>query len=242
MEKIIYHKMSAVEDNHWWFRGRRALVGQILSGLHLPNGAAIFEVGCGTGGNFPMLAKYGRLYAMELDEAARAFASQRGLAQVLPGRLPDEIPMPGWLFDLIFMTDVLEHVEEDELSLRNLYACLNPGGFILVTVPAFQVLWSRHDELHHHWRRYTRERLCRIFVKAGYAILFASYFNTILFPLVAMARLGERLIPSRAIDDLNVPSARLNELLFRVFSSERHLIRNRPLPIGISILLLAQKS
>src|SRR3981189_3679196 len=109
MDPSLYPRMAEVEDAHWWFASRRAIVDRILDGLDLPKDAAILEPGCGTGGNFPMLARRGHLFALDADESAVGFAQARGLAQVERGALPDQIPFGDPRFDLVVMTDVLEH-------------------------------------------------------------------------------------------------------------------------------------
>src|ERR1019366_7290057 len=149
----LYPRMAAVEDSHWWFASRRMICERMLDGLRLPPGVAILEPGCGTGGNFAMLAARGKLYAMDADRSALKFAASRGLAQLAEGSLPGHIPFGKMLFDLVVMTDVLEHLDHDAGSLRALHTRLVPGGSILLTVPALQWLWSEHDVTHHHRRR-----------------------------------------------------------------------------------------
>ena len=168
MEKAIYHKIAAIEDIHWWFIGRRFIVEQILNELFLPKNSEVLEVGCGTGGNFPLLARFGKVYGVELDDTAREYARKRGIGTILPGSLPDEIPFTGQRFDLIVMTDVLEHVGEDQVALERLYPRLKSGGYILITVPAFPPSGADMTMLHHHKRRYTKERLRTILINAGY--------------------------------------------------------------------------
>ena len=120
MDPSLYPRMAEVEDAHWWFASRRAIVDRMLDRLELPADAAILEPGCGTGGNFPMLARRGRLFAIDADESAIGFAHARGLAQVAHGSLPDRIPFGDQLFDLVVMTDVLEHLDDQAGALRAL--------------------------------------------------------------------------------------------------------------------------
>jgi SAM-dependent methyltransferase len=192
MEPEIYHKTAQSEESHWWFVGRRRILNDILKGLALPDNAPILEVGCGTGGNLPLLARYGRVYGMELDATAREYARRRQVGPILPGSLPDDIPFEGQLFNLLVLTDVLEHVDRDDLSLRHLSDRIQSGGYLLLTVPAFQGLWSRHDDLHHHKRRYNRDRLLELLVAAGFEVLLLSYLNTLLFPVIVTVRLCEK--------------------------------------------------
>jgi len=238
MEEEIYHKHAAYEDSHWWFLGRRSIIAKILDDLPLPRNAKIMEIGCGTGGNLSLLSRYGEVHGVELDNFARNYALQRNIAPVISGSLPDDIPYPDNFFDLIVLLDVLEHVEEDERSLVELYKKQKPGGYLLLTVPAFPSLWSAHDESHHHKRRYTIRTLGPIVVKANYNIIYHSYMNTILFPIIAGLRLIKR---THGGDDLFMPPKVINNLLYNLFSAERHFLNILSLPFGTSLLILARR-
>lgn len=244
MDPSLYRRMAALEDKHWWFVSRRAICEQMIDRMGLPTSAMIFEAGCGTGGNFPMLARRGRLYAMDVDASALRFAASRGLAQLSHGSLPDNIPFGDTRFDLVVMTDVLEHVQDEVGSLRALGARLNPGGRLLITVPALPWLWSEHDVMHHHLRRYRPDQLTAVVGAGGFKVDYLSYFNLILFPVIAVERAFQRWRrpPANGTsghDDLRMPSRRLNTFLRCLFSSERHLLAVTRIPIGVSLLLLA---
>ena len=241
MDARIYERMAEVEEHHWWFASRRTIVEEILRGLALPKDAAILEAGCGTGGNFRMLARHGHVHAMEPSEAARVAASSLGLATVEPGSLPDSIPFPGQSFDLVLMTDVLEHLDDDRASLRELRRRLKPGGWLLLTVPALSWMWSAHDVSHQHRRRYHSAALREVVEAAGYQVRYLSYYNFLLFPMIAGARMVQHVLGASSDGhDLRMPSARVNGLLKRVFSSERHFLGSWSAPIGVSLILLAQ--
>jgi SAM-dependent methyltransferase len=241
MEKDIYHKTAASENIHWWFIGRRTIVEQILKGLCLPKSAEILEVGCGTGGNLPLLARFGEVYGVEVDDTAREYARKREIGTILPGSMPDEIPFTGQLFDLIVMTDVLEHVQEDQIALERLYLILKSGGYILITVPAFTALWSRHDELHHHKRRYDMRGLRTKLIKSGYVIVKASYINCLLFPFIAVIRLTQRFFKMNDADDLKMYPTLVNRLLTKLFASEGYMLKFISLPFGLSLLCVGRK-
>ncbi len=241
MDPSYYREMAAVEDRHWWFEGRRRILGAVLDRLAPGPEAEVLEVGCGTGGNLPMLARYGRLHACEPEAEARALAEARGLATVAAGGLPDDLPFGEKPFDLIALLDVLEHVAEDEASLAALHARLKPGGALLVTVPAYMFLWSAHDEVNHHVRRYTRGDLVRKLRAAGFRVRRATYFNTILFPVIAAVRLVGR-VAGKGGSDLGLPGDVANRLLTRIFASERHVVPRLSLPFGVSILAVAERA
>ena len=231
MEPDAYREMAATEGRHWWFAGRRTILASLIERLGLPARADILELGCGTGGNLDMLARFGEVRAMETDDAARAIALEKtgGRFDIRAGRCPDEIPFAGQRFDLVCMIDVLEHVEEDVATLEALRGLLAPGGHALLTVPANRWMWSKHDEFLHHKRRYTAGELRSKAVGAGLRVRTLSYFNTLLFPLAATARLLN-------VEGSGVPPAPLNRLFQTVFSAERWVAGRVPLPFGVSLL------
>jgi SAM-dependent methyltransferase len=240
MDADIYTKMAQIEDAHWWFVARRKIARRMLASLKLPPQAAIFEAGCGTGGNFALLREFGSVRGMELDASAREFALKRGLAEVSEGRLPEAIPFGGEQFDLVVLMDVLEHLEHDRESLTALRARLKPGGWIYVTVPALPFLWSAHDTTHHHYRRYVAKGLREITEAAGFKVRFLSYYNTVLFPVAASVRLADRLLGNDKAH-LDIPSPPVNWLFEKLFASERHVVgAHCPLPVGVSLLMTAQ--
>lgn len=238
MDARIYAEMAALEERHWWFAARRKILGKMLASLRLPADAQILEAGCGTGGNLDMLARHGRVYGMETNAQALEFAAAKGTATIAAGRLPAPIPFSDQKFDLIALLDVLEHLDEDAAALDALRARLKPGGWLLLTVPAYPFLWSRHDELHHHKRRYVAGGLRGVIEGAGYRVQYLSYFNTWLFPMIAAARLAGA--GSGHSGDLAMPNRFINALLTKIFASERLLLGRIALPFGVSLLALAR--
>lgn len=239
MEQVLFHQMVRLEECHWWWLGRRAIVEATIRRLGLPAGIDILEAGCGTGGNLAMLSRFGNVYGMELDDVARNYAVQRKIGNVEAGKLPDPIPFPDRRFDLVVLMDVLEHLEDDCGSLKALRSRLKPGGFIVITVPALKLLWSPHDDSHHHFRRYTRPWLKRVVTEAGFSIQSASYYNSFLFPLVLGTRMLKKVTGNRS-DDTGLPMAPVNATLRAIFSSERHVLSWLAFPVGVSLILIAK--
>ena len=243
MDAALYPQMAAVEDTHWWFSGRRAICERMLDRVALPPDAVILELGCGSGGNFPMLARRGRLYAMDADESALEFAASRRLARLARGSLPREFPFAARCFDLVVMTDVLEHLDDERGSLCAVRASLKPGGWLLMTVPALSWLWSEHDATHHHHRRYRAIDLRRLLGDCGFAIDYLSYYNFLLFPAIAAVRLFQRLRAAASNangrHDLAMPPRLMNAVLLRLFSCERFVLGPFRLPIGVSLIAVA---
>ena len=242
MDRQVYARMAELEDRHWWFAARRRILTEVLARLvALPAAPRLLEAGCGTGGNLAMLSRFGEVAAFEPDAEARRKAQEKSGFDVRDGRLPGDIPFEPGRFDLVAAFDVLEHVEDDVASLRALHAQLRPGGAALITVPAFEFLWSRHDERHHHWRRYTRAQLLRRASAAGFTPVVATCFNPLLFPLVAGIRLVKTVLRWRDSEDETLPPRVLNRVLTALFASERHLIGRVVLPVGVSLLMIARK-
>jgi SAM-dependent methyltransferase len=238
MERSAYAEMAAIDEGHWWYRARRAIVGDVISKhILLPKDANIVEIGCGTGSNLPVLARFGTLTAIEPDSIARTYAAARSSATILEGRLPADLPILEKSQDLAVMLDVLEHVDDDVAALKAVAAKLKPGARFLLTVPAVPSLWSPHDAEHHHKRRYTKASLLAAIEAAGLKVELISFFNTLLFPLIAGVRWMKNLIGSKAVDT-GMPSPWLNGLLETIFRFETRLIGKIPMPIGVSLIVI----
>lgn len=241
MDPGIYDRMAAIEDEHWWFQARRAIVSSLIQRISLSPDAWVLDAGSGTGGNLSMLIGFGDVVGMELDEGARRLASKKSGVTVVPGRLPDQVPFCEESFDLVTLLDVLEHVEDDQGTLNTLAHLLKPEGSLLITVPAFPFLWSEHDVVHRHYRRYRLRELVDKVEAAGLRVTHVSYYNTLLFPLISVIRLMEKMLGAKGGQDLAMPSPWLNRLLYKIFASERHWLGKGVFPFGVSIVLLARR-
>jgi SAM-dependent methyltransferase len=243
MHPETYRLMAEVEDRHWWFRARRDITRAAIEQLALAPGAQLLEAGCGTGGNLEMLAGFGELHAFEPDDLAREVACAKGVGRVVAGGLPHALPAAPERLDLVCAFDVLEHIDDDHAAAAALARRLAPGGHLVVTVPAYRWLWSRHDDAVAHKRRYTRGELRRLLRDAGFEVRRCSYFNSLLFPPIAEVRLGRRLlgIEDDGTREMALPGPLLNRLLYRIFAFERRLLARVDLPFGVSLLAVARK-
>jgi SAM-dependent methyltransferase len=227
-----------VEDRHWWYRGRRRVLERTIARLQLPAPARVLDAGCGSGRNMVELARYGEVSGIELSDTSVAAARQRAVGKVVEGSVL-EMPFEDDSFDLAVCLDVIEHLEDDRAALRELRRVLAPGGALLVTVPAYQWLWSGHDEINHHHRRYNRDTLLAAAGDAGWSCEFATHFNSLLLPVAIALRVLDRL-HTKATEsslDLWVPPAPVNWLLQQPLNAEAAAIgRGRPIPAGLSLL------
>jgi len=243
MEREIYQKMQELEDRHWWFVGRRRIVATLLDMIKFRANAKLLDLGCGTGGNLEMLSNYGSVTGVEMDATAARFAMELGHAPVLPGRLPNDLPLEEGSFDCVTMLDVLEHITEDAASLEAVNRLLVPQGHLVLTVPAFNFLWGPHDGSHHHKRRYRAPALRNLLQEAGFRVERLSYYNTWLFPTAAIVRLIRKILPiGSAGFEMTMPPKWINRMLSALFASERHILVRARFPFGISLVAVAQKT
>ncbi|HYP64167.1 MAG TPA: class I SAM-dependent methyltransferase, partial [Acidocella sp.] len=240
MEPSAYLDMAAVEERHWWFEGRRRVLAGCIEGLELGAGARILELGSGTGGNLPLLARFGHVTAVEMNPMAREISSARHAdADVREGKLPDDLPLEQQKFDLVCMFDVLEHIDDDAAALRAARAHMAPGGTLLITVPAYKALFGPHDEELHHKRRYERDELRMKLHAAGLRVDKLTFINTTLLPLAWTLRWFDKALNRTQASGTSMPPALLNRLFTMMFGAEAQILPHVNLPFGLSLLALA---
>lgn len=244
MERELYEAHARLEDDHWWFVGRRHVVTAVLDAyVGTSTQLRCLDVGCGTGGMLPMLAARGDVTGIEPAELAVESSRKKApFATVVKGRVPDDIPNDG-SFDLVTAFDVIEHLDDDAKAVAALRGASRPEGHVVVTVPANQWMWSDHDVVNQHRRRYSRASLVRVLQAAGLEVLYTSYFNTLLFPPAAAARLAGRFRHNqspRSDLEMHAPSPFVNRALTSMFSFERRLVPRWRLPFGVSLIAVAK--
>lgn len=246
MDLSEYDKMYRLEDTNWWYSGRRDLVLKMmtrtdvyLSGKPLK----ILDAGCGTGINLKCLLDFGDAYGLDISKNALSFSKRRGLSSLICGSA-DRLPFKGELFDLVLALDVIEHIDQDNSAVMEFNRVLRPGGWLIITVPAFQFLMSEHDQAVHHKRRYTRSGLLMILQGAGFKNIKATYWNIILFLPVASIRLFKRFQRSgneKQTDLIELPYP-LNGLLHRLLIIENRVLERFNLPFGVSVMCACKKN
>ena len=241
MERVVYQQMAELDDRHWWYRARREIIADLIrrEGKLPANNAQILEIGCGTGHNLAMLAGFGHVEGLELDDEARELSEKRLGRKVLSSPLPELAGVPDRHYDLIGAFDVIEHIDDDRAALDSIAAKLRPKGRFIMTVPAHQWMWTAHDVVNHHKRRYSKSGVRRLIEQSPLALIKLGYFNSLLFPLAVAERAASKL-RGREDADVTLPPAPLNSALEAVFAAERYLVGRLPLPIGLSLFAVAE--
>jgi 2-polyprenyl-3-methyl-5-hydroxy-6-metoxy-1,4-benzoquinol methylase len=250
MDAFLYDQFADIDRRHWWFVARRQIVASVLRqqfGSTPPGN--ILDVGCGTGGMLSMLTEFAPVVCgMDMSDEAIAYCRTQNFpesVQLYVGSLPDDMPKGIDAWEVVTAFDVIEHLDDDRKTIQDAYSVLKPGGIFVCTVPAFEFLWGPHDDLNHHKRRYTSKDLLSKFNEAGFTIVKSTYFNSLLFPVVAAVRLGRRAIAlgrkQEPKSDFTMPSPGMNNLLIRAFGTEAGLLKTMSLPVGVSLLVIGQK-
>ncbi len=244
MQQHTYAIMDRVEDSHWWFVGRRAILETFLKGIsstldnrHSP--LKILDVGCGTGANLEMLSQFGEAEGVDVSDDALEFCRRKGLT-VQKG-LAETLPYADEAFDVSTALDVIEHLDDDIAGLREMYRVTKTGGYSLIFVPAFMWLWGVQDDISNHRIRYTKGQIVERIQKAGFSVTRSTYANFTFFAPILGGRTLMKLTGIKPESENNVNISALNGLFGSIFASERHLLKNLNFPFGVSIVVVAKK-
>jgi 2-polyprenyl-3-methyl-5-hydroxy-6-metoxy-1,4-benzoquinol methylase len=229
-------------ERHWWWRARERVILDALERHRPPTGwGAVLDVGCGDGLFFDTLARLDGVTLVEGVEPAAALVSPDGAHRARIHVVPfDARFQPGRRYSLVLMLDVVEHLSDPAAALRHAVSLLEPGGVFLATVPAFMSLWTRHDELNHHFTRYTARRFAELAESASLQIDEARYF----FHWTAAAKVGTRLAEILRRDEPappRIPPAPLNRALYYLSRLEEGVLGRLPVPVGSSLLVVGSR-
>ena len=255
MDKQYYEEYYHLERSHWWFKARaKILKSQVgARAVRGKKNLKILNAGVATGATSTMLEAFGEVTSVEMDPDCCQFLREKLNIEVVQASLTD-LPFEDGSFDMVCAFDVIEHIEDDSAALQEINRVLKSHGTVCITVPAYNFLWSRHDEINHHYRRYTafelRQKMRAELLKPGYF----SYFNFFLFPPIALVRAmlnlmrrGKKRQPGdqeTTGSDFEVAGKKglLNTILYWVFLSENRLLSSGlRLPFGVSILCIGKK-
>lgn len=245
MQQHTYAIMNRVEDSHWWYVGRRAILEsfmeRIVRKLRIENGKAkILDVGCGTGGNLEMLEKFGAAEGVDVSDDALEFCQSKGLT-VHKG-LAEAMPFEDETFDVVTALDVVEHLDDDVAGLKEMHRVLKKDGKTLIFVPAFMWLWGVQDDVSNHRIRYTKKQIVERLEKAGFEIERATYANITFFAPILGGRFIMKVTGIKPESENNVNVSALNGVFGKIFSSEKLWLKNFNFPFGVSIVVVARKA
>lgn len=243
MEITEFRTHAEIEDAHWWFRARREIILDQLEKV-LPSGQdnLIAEIGCGTGGNLKFLSHYYRVIGVDIAPEAVEYAKKRVNCDILLGDFRDALSNKWQQLDAVILADVLEHVEDDRTFLQDIISCLKENALIVITVPAHAFLWSSHDVILGHQRRYSKKTLRSLWERLPVRQIMFSPFNFFLFPAILIYRIMRANASNSGKSDLKMPAAVINKFLYRIFTLEKLLLKRMSLPWGSSYLAVLIKT
>jgi SAM-dependent methyltransferase len=237
MDKTEFQAMMDGNERHWWYRGRRRIMHGVLERLEIGPTAELLDAGCASGRTLDELVRYGSVHGIELNPLGVAAARRRGHRDVHVAHV-EEMPFPDKSFDVVTCLDVIEHTPDDIASLEELRRVTKPGGALVVTVPAYQSLFSRHDVVNRHYRRYRRSTLRAAAARSGWRVEFDTYFNSVFLLPAALVRILLRSAPNTEHrSELALTPRSLDAVLELPLRLEATLIRRgAALPAGLSLL------
>ncbi|HZJ71595.1 MAG TPA: class I SAM-dependent methyltransferase [Planctomycetota bacterium] len=261
MNTAEFDRMFAIEETHWWYRGRRELVRTALE-RHAParRPLQVLDVACATGMSFRFLSDIGQIRGIDISDETIRYCAMRGIDRIVKADAM-ALPFAAGSYDVVLALDAFEHFDDDLAAMRETWRVLRPGGVLVATVPAFMSLWSPHDDAYHHKRRYRRPQFRERLERAGFAVERVSYTTMTLFVPVFLLRRWRRLREGGAngaaapsarphggkeevsmVSDFAVPFPRPVELLASaITSAEIALERRIDLPFGVSLLAVMRK-
>ncbi len=244
MKKEFYEEYFRLEKDYWFFVSRRKIAIAVLNKKMCgKKDLNILDAGTGTGVMMDFLKKYGKVTGIDKSEDAVAYCRKRGFNNVHLAPA-ESLPFQNGTFDLICAMDLLEHVENDKILLGEFHRVLKQGGLLFATVPAYGFLWTAHDEINAHKRRYSSHRLKRLIESSNFNVEKFTYFNCILFPFIALIKIMRKFFSKKQSgvrsDFIKIPRW-ADRLLETIFSFERVLLSIASLPYGVSLMCLACK-
>jgi len=244
MQQHTYAIMDRVEDSHWWFVGRRAILESFLKSIvakfRIPHSELrILDVGCGTGANLEMLSQFGSAEGVDVSDDALEFCRKKGLT-VQKG-LAETLPYEDETFDITTALDVVEHLDDDIAGLKEMFRVTKTGGYSLIFVPAFMWLWGVQDDISNHRIRYTKKQIVERLERAGYTVERATYANFTFFAPILGGRTIMKLTGIKPESENNITISGLNGVFGKLFSAERFILNKMNFPFGVSIVITARK-
>lgn len=236
MKNETFIRQIKNQKKHWWFQSRKIILKKVIENLKLKPRANILDFGCGSGVNIQILNQFGYVEAHEKNLYARLNLKKNKNIK----KIYHNLKFKKNFYDLILLADVIEHIQYPKKILNILKKSLKPDGYILLTVPAYQCLYSKKDFSLGHFRRYNKKIL--ISHAKNFKIVKLSYFNTFLFLPIAIVTILNKFFNRDYIEEVETtPYFIINRILFYIFSLEKFFINIINFPFGLSILAVIKK-
>jgi SAM-dependent methyltransferase len=229
-----------VEKEHFYYLAKQYLIEKLLKKF-CPKGLQILALGCGTGKEAKILSQFGQVTGLDGSKEAIKMCSKRNFEKLILYEIKDKLPFKNNSFDLVCAFDVLEHLQYDQLIIKEIRRILKRGGLFFFTVPAYQFLYSSHDRALQHQRRYNKKHILKL-LNNDFIVIKISFFNALLFPLLAVYRLIKKLSKNTSQTDiaLKIPPF-INQLFLFILKKEADLICRFSLPFGLTLVGLVKK-
>ena len=247
MQDYMYEKMFEIENTHWWFQAKKDIITQLIRNRIIPklgkSKIDIADIGCGVGLLLNSLTEFGQVTGIDKSKQALDFCKKSFNGELIQVDCTESISVDK-KFDLIIATDFIEHIKDDKIAINNIYNLLKPNGYAIITVPAFQFLWSMHDVNNIHYRRYEKDNLIKLLKFVNLKIKYLSYYNFFLFIPAFGVRILKKIfdIDKESNMELSIPPSIVNKLMFKIFKSEYKFIsRNKHFPFGLSLIAIINK-
>jgi SAM-dependent methyltransferase len=238
MDKSVYTRQFKTHDGHWWFESRKSIIKSLLTNI-ITNKINILDFGCGVGANLEMLASFGNVFYYDKNKGVTSIIKSN--KNFFKMKMIRNLKKYKKKFDLIVALDVIEHIDDDSKVVNYLSSLIKKNGRILITVPAYNFLFSVKDTILHHKRRYTKSSLNKI-VNKKFHMIKITYFNFFLSPLIIPSIIILKFLNINYIDVAErKPNVIVNFFLRKIFTFEKFFLKNMNFPFGVSILFFGEK-
>ncbi|MFC1662686.1 methyltransferase domain-containing protein [Patescibacteria group bacterium] len=245
MDQSTHNTVRREGTKHWWFVGRKQIFAKLLKNYLPKSNLNILDLGCGSGNMYSVLSKYGKLTGVDNSGEVLAYAQKIGYEKIVKANALD-LPLNNNEYDLVVAVDLIEHIDDENKFINEIFRVMKPGGYLFITTAAFDSLWSRLDELSHHKRRYTKVSLMKSLSRPGWQLEKIRYYNVFLFWPIVIKRMIDKMLSNKSNDasdlyDLRTPPAIINNLLENILISEKYFI-GIPFPAGVSLMAIVKKN
>jgi SAM-dependent methyltransferase len=242
LDKKVYEVEARIESTHWWYAVRRRLFSRFIRQISAQNRGTALDVGCGTGANLRILhsAGFKEIQGLDWSQDAVNYCVAKNLGPVKQGDICN-LPFADNSIDLILVTDVIEHIDDDHKAMSEISRVLKPGGRVIISVPAFPILWGFQDIVAHHKRRYRMKSLTNLVVGSGLSIRKKFHCNFILFFPILLARQFFRIFPAKVNSEDDINNRFFNAVFSAIFEFDVRIAPFLHPPFGVSIVMVVEK-